>query len=502
MDLAFPKFSQGAIWWWRGAICCGVIGGIAIYYLALLSNFTFELFAPEALGKTFNSMLMHLLRGDFGVDRQAIGFEAFTRDGKTYSYFGVFPAVLRLLALPFVDMEHAELARLSQLAAEVVYVVLQLATLRVVQHSIPAPARSTSLYVTTAVATVLSGPQLYLLASASVYHEAVFWAAVFGAAFNLVVVHAAFTGKGLSGRDLALLALFASLALHSRVPVGVGLCVSATSLTIWVAALRHIPAQNWDGIAHGFWRAIPRMLGDPRLLFPAALMGLFVIGIGIVNDERWGSPFRFVDFQAYDLFLHYPQRLKQITEHGVYDLNRIGVSFLYYSTGIPYLIKNIPPFDDYLASHFDGLAAPPIAPVLVNPLTVIFAAVGLYRLFRAPDLPAGGGAIVWLALLGHFLLVLMTLAFMSMALRYRLDLAPFMTLAAFVGYRSASIAITGSERLMQRRVRNAAIVLCVGGILASHYTLLVYKITSHGVPMPIREALLPWAPFAHAALDK
>jgi hypothetical protein len=76
---------------------------VAIYYLFLLSNGTFQLFAREMLDKAFDNMLVHLLRGEFAVDREAIGYEAigyeaFTRDGKTYNYFGIFPAVLCRLA--------------------------------------------------------------------------------------------------------------------------------------------------------------------------------------------------------------------------------------------------------------------------------------------------------------------------------------------------------------------------------------------------------------------
>ena len=56
---------------------------VALYYLFLLSNGTLQLFAPELLDKAFNNMLVHLLRGEFTVDREAIGYEAFTRDGKT-----------------------------------------------------------------------------------------------------------------------------------------------------------------------------------------------------------------------------------------------------------------------------------------------------------------------------------------------------------------------------------------------------------------------------------
>jgi hypothetical protein len=56
-------------------------------------------------------MLVHLLHGEFTVDRSAIDYEAITQDGKTYTYFAVFPAISRLLAMPFVDIAQANLAR-------------------------------------------------------------------------------------------------------------------------------------------------------------------------------------------------------------------------------------------------------------------------------------------------------------------------------------------------------------------------------------------------------
>jgi hypothetical protein len=44
-----------------------------------------------------------------------------------------------------------------------------------------------------------------------------------------------------------------------------------------------------------------------------------------------------------------------------------------------------------------------------------------------------------LTLIGHFTAVLLIFTAMYLALRYRFDLAPFMTLAALIGYRSVSI---------------------------------------------------------------
>ncbi len=95
----------------RRTVFAGLLVFIAVYYLFLLSNGTFELFAPEMFDRVFDNMLVHLLHGEFTVDRSIIDYEAFTRNGKTYSYFVIFPAQLRLVAMPFTDVATAELAR-------------------------------------------------------------------------------------------------------------------------------------------------------------------------------------------------------------------------------------------------------------------------------------------------------------------------------------------------------------------------------------------------------
>jgi len=132
-----------------GAVANIGVAPSAAYYLLLLSNGTLQLFAPEMLDRAFDNMLLHLLHG-----------EAFTRDGKTYAYFGVFPALLRLIAMPFTDIAQAELARLSCLTAVVIFVALQLGMLLIVQHSLPAGSRRPELLAVMLAATRLSGPQL------------------------------------------------------------------------------------------------------------------------------------------------------------------------------------------------------------------------------------------------------------------------------------------------------------------------------------------------------
>jgi hypothetical protein len=475
---------------------------VAVYYLFLLSNGTFQILAPESLDKVFDNILVHLLRGEFTVDRDAIDYEAVTQDGKTYTYFAVFPAILRLLAMPFVEIAHAELARLSCLVAVVIFVVLQLRMLLIAHHSLPAGSRMPGFFIVMVAATVLSGPQLYILGSAWVYHEPILWAAVLAAAFNIIVMRTALSGHDLRTSDLASLAALAGLAINTRAPIGVALYLGTVLLVGWAAWSRHAPERTewrWPASGRVLVRAVSALARDPRISFPVLVLGLLAVAAGIVNFGRWGNPFAFGGNDYTYWAQHHPNVIVAVNDYGQFNLDRIGIAVLYYATGIPYILKSVPPFAEFLRSSV--IEAPPFTPLLTNPLTVILAGVGLYRLSCRPDLQPCSLAMLRIALIGHASAVVLILAFFTFTLRYRFDFAPFMTLAAFVGYRSLSMTAAGFSETWRRRILVAAVGLCVLGILGSHYVLLVHKVWSIGVPMKVRLALFPFAPFAHAAFE-
>jgi hypothetical protein len=350
-------------------------------------------------------------------------------------------------------------------------------------------------------ATVLSGPQLYILGSAWVYHEPILWAAVLAAAFNLIVIRTALSGDDLRTSELASLAAFAGLAINTRAPIGVALYLGTVLLIAWTAWSRHAPEQRqWRCPASGrvLVRAVSALARDPRTPPPVFVLGLAAVAAGIVNFGRWGNPFVFGANHTYWI-QHHPNVIVAVRDYGAFNLDRIGIGVLYYATGIPYLLKSAPPFAGFLRCCV--IEAPPLTPLLTNPLTVLLAGVGLYRLWWRSDLPPRSLAMLRIALIGHASAVVLVLAFFTFTLRYRFDFAPFMTLAAFVGYRSLSITAAGFSRTWRRRILVAAVGLCVMGVLGSHYILLVHKVWSIGVPMEVRLALFPFAPFAHAAFE-
>lgn len=464
---------------------------VAVYYLFLLSNGTFQLFAPEMLDKAFGNMLVHLLHGEFTVDRDAIGFEAFTRDGQTYAYFGIFPAALQLLAMPFTDIAQVHLARLSCLTAVVIFVALQLRMLLVVHHSVPAPNRRSDFLAIMVAATVLSGPQLYILGAASIYHEPILWSAAMAAGFNLILIRAGFGKGSLCTYDLVLLATFAGLALNTRVSISVSLYLGTMLLVARTARLKYI--------ARAPGRAA-RL--SSTIMPPIVILGLAVLVACIINLGRWGNPLTFADFRYYDFRLNVYTNLAQVLHtYGEFNVGRIWIGALYYGTGIPYLVKNMPPFAEFLHARIIDIEAPPITPILTNPLTIILAGIGLYRVCWKPELTTRCVAILRLGLLGHTAAILLILAAMTFTLRYRFDFAPFMTLAAFIGYSSISVTASASGKAERKWARILPVVLCVFGILSSHYVLLVHKVWSFWVPMNVRLALFPFAPFARHAFE-
>jgi hypothetical protein len=204
-----------------------------------------------------------------------------------------------------------------------------------------------------------------------------------------------------------------------------------------------------------------------RTVLPTiAILGLSAVVAGIVNFERWRNPFTFADFHYYDMRLSvYPYLPEVLQNYGEFDIGRIWIGALYYATDIPYLLHTLPPFAKFLHARFHVIEAPPMTPVLTNPLTVILAGIGLYRVWWRPEPGIRGLAILRLALLGHSSAVFLILAAMGFTLRYRFDFAPFMTLAALVGYASISGAMTGMSESWRKCVRIAAVGLCFLGIL-------------------------------------
>jgi hypothetical protein len=478
---------------WLSSRWClaALIVAVSVYYLFLLSNGTFLVFGPEMLDQTYNSMLVHMLHGNFDVDPKAIGFEAMTRNGTTYAYFGVFPALLRLPAMAFTDISRAELARLSCLSALVIFIAVQLRALLAVHNSLPAASRRPELLAVMAAAMLFSGPQIYILGSAAIYHESILWAAAMAAGFNLIVVRAAFAGYPLQGRDLVLLALLAGLAINTRPSIGLDLCLGAVLLIGWAGWERWAAHRDKrEGVSQN-------TVTMPLPWLAIIIIGLLAAAAGAVNFARWGNPLTFADFHSYGEVQQRAIRAAVLRDYGDFNIGRVWIGALYYATGLPWLLKGVPPFAEFLQARVVAIEAPPLTPFLTNPIAVLFAAVGVYRVLWKSDLPARSLTMLRLVLAGHIVPVIIVFGFFYFTLRYRFDFVSFVTLALLIGYRSVSLMVGKARPEWARRCMIGGIVLMAVGIVFSHYALLMHKAWSMAVPMEVRLALVPFLPAAY-----
>ena len=103
-------------------------------------------------------------------------------------------------------------------------------------------------------------------------------------------------------------------------------------------------------------------------------------------------------------------------------MGRVWIGALYNATGIPFMLKAAPPFAEFLHARYQAIEAPPVIPLLANPITVLLAWVGLYRLWCRPGLLAHSLAMLRFAVVGYASAVLLILAAMYLAL---LPFAPF-----------------------------------------------------------------------------
>jgi hypothetical protein len=379
---------------------------------------------------TFNSLLDHLLQGRFDVDPQIIGGEGFLRDGRVYSYFGIWCALLRLPLWVFHGMS-LDVTLWSCLAAACIAGVAKVrAALLVRRHAIRTPMIELAITLMLAYA-VLGGSAVGAL-GASLVQEVILWAYAFAALFVYLAL------KGLINRHfdlktLSWMACCAGLALLTRVSTGIGLILALVLLLLvlaaqhrWNKAKPSLAAMERQGVA----------LTEKRMLAPLGILGAFVAATGIVNYGRWGNPATFANYDLYMLRTYFPGFVQTMHKYGPFNLLRIPFSLAYYF--VPIWVLHGPSgqlfFESTRTHYFGDVELPPSSFFLTDLLPVCFIvllAITLWRR-RSRHLPPAGR---WAAALAIGLLAPCILMLMLdwQAYRYRMEFYPEIDLLAFLG---------------------------------------------------------------------
>lgn len=448
---------------------------VAAYYLLLVSGGGLRLFDPVPHGLTFNSMAVNLLQGRFDVDPDAIGMEAFVHGGRSYAYFGIFPALLRLPVLPFIDPATTDLTRLSVAVALIIGSLASARAVAVVLQATAAGPFRDALRDRLVLAMLLSGPPILLALQVAIYEEAIAWAWAMASLFVATALRALTAGRGFTTGTLSAMAMAAGICLLTRPSTGLGLHVSLALLMLWLLA-------RPDSDAVPPLRRMLRRLPTARILVPTLIVAVAVAGAGVVNWGRWGNPFVVQDMRTYVQFLEVlPERLQRLETYGMFSPWRIPYGLAYYVLPVWMLrVDGEYPLKARIVELFDSYELPAASLLVSDALTVTLAAAGVAALLRGRTAPiARPGAVALVA--GLCVPPMLMLMAWYMAFRYRAEFAPLLTTLACIGAASwIARAASWTER-RRNAVQGLVIVLFLVQVLSSHLFAVTNALLPRGI---------------------
>jgi len=261
-----------------------------------------KFFEPEDFCGFYDAQARSLIEGRLDVPAAAIGSEAFTFQGKTYGYFGIGPALLRIplvIASPKLD---GLWSRMMMMIGCSINLICIYRIVRLIRRDKAVSQRSQRLlHSLFMLCAGIGSTNVFLLGRSFTYHEAIMWGGTFALLFAWALIkYFARPGYG----SLALASFFAFMSFHCRPTVGAGallaMCVLCTIL-IW----RRI-AQPGTGQPLFAFGPIARPL---RHALIATLAVLLTLGTYFgVNYARFRT-FDAIPLQYYNFYHQIPDRM-------------------------------------------------------------------------------------------------------------------------------------------------------------------------------------------------
>ena len=192
-----------------------------------------QIFVNEMLSEAYDSHAEHLLRGDSGVDGQAIRHEIMLVNGKSHMYFGPFPAFVRMPLDYIYPNGRGNWSRITGFCAGMIALAAFAGLVRMgLRSSQMSPRWRNWVGNACLVGFAFGSPLLLLLGNLSIYGEAIIW----GLAWSLAALYFACRSREAEGaaltRSLLAFSLCAAAALLSRVTFGVPLILMAPLLAL------------------------------------------------------------------------------------------------------------------------------------------------------------------------------------------------------------------------------------------------------------------------------
>jgi len=191
-----------------------------------------SLLQKSSAGAMYDAQAHSLLDGRWDVPASAAGIEAFGFGGRSYLYFGPFPAILRIPLLLFTDRFDGRLGQLSILVAVVVTVIAVAKLVNEVARRYPTTEVvgrfGRGMMMLLGAVTTGGSIITFLAFRGDIYNEAIAW----GLATTMMSMAALLGALRLGSTRLTLAAgVFAMASISSRITLGVS-AVSAIALVL------------------------------------------------------------------------------------------------------------------------------------------------------------------------------------------------------------------------------------------------------------------------------
>jgi hypothetical protein len=377
-----------------------------------------QVFVNEVLSKAYDSQAEHFLRGDVGVDGDAIRHEVMVVKGKSRMYFGPFPAFLRIPLNYIYPVGRGYWSRISGFCAGMIALAAFAGLIRLALRSSQLSSRWQKwLGIVCLIGFAFGSPLLLLLGNLSIYDEAIVW----GLAWSLAALYFGLRSQEAEGfaltRTLSAFSVCAGAALLSRATFGLPFLLIAPVLALRL--FRMNPIRNLAA-----------------LFLPLGAAFLFYLFLTYARfGDLSGMPMRYS--------INREQR-EFAVKHRLFRFERVPYSFAdYFILRWPELQRD-PPFLKARRQpyNYPNLYVMPFTETYSSLLwcsswIVLGAAVGVTILVRP-----GASTGVDRAIAAIFLIqVLVILSFMGLAQRYVAEFFPFLVFAFLFFLRQGKIAL-------------------------------------------------------------
>ncbi|HKP02514.1 MAG TPA: hypothetical protein VJU77_04045 [Chthoniobacterales bacterium] len=290
-------------WWHRHAYILPSFFVSLIVWCWFVTWGDWKFFQPEEFCGFYDAYARSILHGHFDVPRSAIGLEAFTFEGKTYGYFGIAPALLRIpLVLIFPNMD-GQWSRVMMLAAAMISLICAYALLRMFHGSErqPTPGERVlhSIFI---VSAGVGSTVVFLIGRSYTFHEALMWSGAFALLFAWALAR---YFQRPQTKFLLLAAAFSFMSFHSRATTGAG-AVLAMAIVAAVLAVRASGKPAFAAAMFGLGKVERSGRQAAIALAAVAITAAIYFGVGYAKFKT----FEPMPMRYYDFYNQFPIRMR------------------------------------------------------------------------------------------------------------------------------------------------------------------------------------------------